>query len=195
MWMLLIGALFYQQKAQARQMFGAVISLLGVVIVLSRGDLLSILDVKLVIGDLFILLATILWGFYSWMLSHPGKSTERQWHWAEFLLAQVVFGVFWSITFLSYEVALDAVQLEINVWTVLLLIYIAIGPSLIAYRCWGLGVSAVGPSLAAFFANLIPLFAAIMSAALLGEAPQIFHGVAFLLIVAGILISSKKKID
>jgi drug/metabolite transporter (DMT)-like permease len=76
---------------------------------------------------------------------------------------------------------------------VLLLIYIAIGPSLIAYRCWGLGVSAVGPSLAAFFANLIPLFAAIMSAALLGEAPQIFHGVAFLLIVAGILISSKKK--
>lgn len=195
MWMLLIGALFYQQKAQARQMFGAVISLLGVVIVLSRGDLLSILDVKLVIGDLFILLATILWGFYSWMLSHPGKSAERQWHWAEFLLAQVVFGVFWSITFLSYEVALDAVQLEINVWTVLLLIYIAIGPSLIAYRCWGLGVSAVGPSLAAFFANLIPLFAAIMSAALLGEAPQIFHGVAFLLIVAGILISSKKKID
>jgi drug/metabolite transporter (DMT)-like permease len=53
----------------------------------------------------------------------------------------------------------------------------------------------VGPSLAAFFANLIPLFAAIMSAALLGEAPQIFHGVAFLLIVAGILISSKKKIN
>ena len=52
MWMLLIGALFYQQKAQARQMFGAVISLLGVVIVLSRGDLLSILNVKLVIGDL-----------------------------------------------------------------------------------------------------------------------------------------------
>ena len=127
------------------------------------------------------------------MLSHPGKSTERQWHWAEFLLAQVVFGVFWSITFLGYEIALDTVQLEINFWTVLLLIYIAIGPSLIAYRCWGLGVSAVGPSLAAFFANLIPLFAAIMSAALLGEAPQIFHGVAFLLIVAGILISSKKK--
>ena len=193
MWMLLIGALFYQQKAQARQMVGAVISLLGVVIVLSRGDLLSILNVKLVIGDLFILLATILWGFYSWMLSHPGKSTERHWHWAEFLLAQVVFGVFWSATFLGYEVAIEAVQLEINLWTVLLLIYIAIGPSLIAYRCWGLGVSAVGPSLAAFFANLIPLFAAIMSAALLGEAPQIFHGVAFLLIVAGILISSKKQ--
>lgn len=193
MWMLLIGALFYQQKAQARQMVGAVISLLGVVIVLSRGDLLSILNVKLVIGDLFILLATILWGFYSWMLSHPGKSTERHWHWAEFLLAQVVFGVFWSATFLGFEVAIDAVQLEINFWTVLLLIYIAIGPSLIAYRCWGLGVSAVGPSLAAFFANLIPLFAAIMSAALLGEAPQIFHGVAFLLIVAGILISSKKQ--
>jgi drug/metabolite transporter (DMT)-like permease len=55
-------------------------------------------------------------------------------------------------------------------------------------------VQAVGPSIAAFFANLIPLFAAIMSSAMLGEPPQLFHGFAFALIVVGILLSSKLKL-
>jgi drug/metabolite transporter (DMT)-like permease len=61
---------------------------------------------------------------------------------------------------------------------------------LIAYRCWGLGVSKAGPTVAAFFANFIPLFTALFSAALLGEPPALFHGLAFGLIVAGIIISS-----
>jgi drug/metabolite transporter (DMT)-like permease len=193
MWMIIIGAMFYQQAAQFKQMMGALISLLGVVIVLTRGDLSAILDIQLVIGDLYILLATILWAFYSWMLSRPGKSTERQWPWAEFLLAQVLFGVFWSIAFLGFEWAADAVVFEFTKSTIALLIFVAIAPSLIAYRCWGLGVTMAGPAIAAFFANLIPLFTALMSAALLGEPPQLFHGLAFVMIVAGIVISSLKK--
>ena len=193
MWMIIIGAMFYQQAAQFKQMMGALISLLGVVIVLTRGDLSAILDIQLVIGDLYILLATILWAFYSWMLSRPGKSTERQWPWAEFLLAQVLFGVFWSMAFLGFEWAADAVVFEFTKSTIALLIFVAIAPSLIAYRCWGLGVTMAGPAIAAFFANLIPLFTALMSAALLGEPPQLFHGLAFVMIVAGIVISSLKK--
>jgi drug/metabolite transporter (DMT)-like permease len=50
-----------------------------------------------------------------------------------------------------------------------------------------------GPAMAAFFANLIPLFTALMSAALLGEPPELFHGLAFMMIVVGIVFSSLKK--
>jgi drug/metabolite transporter (DMT)-like permease len=64
---------------------------------------------------------------------------------------------------------------------------------LIAYRCWGLGVNGAGPTVAAFFANLIPLFTALLSAAMLGDPPKIFHGLAFLLIVGGIIISSVRQ--
>jgi drug/metabolite transporter (DMT)-like permease len=77
-------------------------------------------------------------------------------------------------------------------WVPAMLLYVAIGPSLIAYRCWGLGVSTVGPAIAAFFGNLTPVFAAVMSAALLGESPQWFHLLAFGLIVAGIWVSSRR---
>ena len=73
-----------------------------------------------------------------------------------------------------------------------MLAYVAVGPAVIAYRCWGLGVTVGGPALAAFFSNLTPVFAALMSAALLGEPPHWYHAVAFALIVAGIVVSSRK---
>ena len=190
-WMLFIGAVFYQVKPTILQMIGAVVSLLGVGIVLTRGDLTTLLSMEMVAGDLLIMLATILWAVYSWMLSRPGSSSERQWPWAEFLLAQVMVGLLWTGFFDGFELASGQAFIELNWWTASLIIFVAIGPSLIAYRCWGLGVNGAGPTVAAFFANFIPLFTALLSAAMLGEPPQLFHGLAFALIVAGIAISSK----
>ena len=190
-WMLFIGAVFYQVKPSILQMIGAVVSLLGVGIVLTRGDLATLLSMEMVIGDLLIMLATILWAFYSWMLSRPGSSSERQWPWAEFLMAQVTVGLLWTGFFDGFEIATGHAYLDLNWWTASLILFVAIGPSLIAYRCWGLGVNGAGPTVAAFFANFIPLFTALLSAAMLGEPPHLFHGLAFALIVAGIAISSK----
>ena len=190
-WMLFIGAVFYQVMPSILQMIGAVVSLLGVGIVLTRGDLAALLSMEMVIGDLLIMLATILWAFYSWMLSRPGSSSERQWPWAEFLMAQVTVGLLWTGFFDGFEIATGHAYLDLNWWTASLILFVAIGPSLIAYRCWGLGVNGAGPTVAAFFANFIPLFTALLSAAMLGEPPQLFHGLAFALIVAGIAISSK----
>ena len=191
-WMLFIGAVFYQVKPSMLQMIGAVVSLLGVGIVLTRGDLAALMSMQMVVGDLLIMLATILWAFYSWMLSRPGTSTERQWPWAEFLMAQVTVGLLWTGFFDGFEIAAGHAFLDLNWWTASLIVFVAIGPSLSAYRCWGLGVNGAGPTVAAFFANFIPLFTALLSAAMLGEPPQLFHGLAFGLIVAGIVISSKR---
>jgi drug/metabolite transporter (DMT)-like permease len=77
--------------------------------------------------------------------------------------------------------------------TVLMIAYVIIGPSLIAYRCWGLGVSKAGATVATFFTNLIPLFTAILSTLLLQKPPEPFHGVAFALILGGIYLSIPKK--
>lgn len=191
-WMLLIGAVFYQTKPGLLQLVGAVVSLLGVAIVLTRGDLSTLLSMQMVLGDLLIMFATITWAIYSWMLSRPGSSTERQWPWAQFLMAQVLVGLLWTGFFDTFEIAAGQAYLDLNLWTASLILFVAIGPSLIAYRCWGLGVSGAGPTVAAFFANFIPLFTAIFSAAMLGEPPQLFHGLAFAFIVSGIVISSRK---
>lgn len=191
-WMLLIGAVFYQVKPSFLQMIGAAVSLVGVSVVLTRGDLSELMSMQMVVGDLLIMIATILWAFYSWMISRPGSSTERQWPWADFLMAQVLVGLVWTGFFDGFEIASGYAYVDLNLWTGSLILFVAIGPSLIAYRCWGLGVNGAGPTVAAFFANFIPLFTALLSAAILGEPPRLFHGAAFALIAAGIWVSAPK---
>lgn len=193
LFMLIVGALFFGVPPRRPQWAGAAFSLAGVLLVLSRGHLETLLQIELVPGDLLMLLATALWALYSWMLAAPPASMRGAqrpaWNWAEFLLAQVVFGAVWA----TLGAAVEAVAMPQPVhWSpavVAALAYVAVGASLIAYRCWGLGVSTVGPAVAAFFSNLTPLFTAVMQAGLLGEPPRWYHAVAFTLIVAGIAIS------
>jgi drug/metabolite transporter (DMT)-like permease len=191
-WMLAFGALFFGQRITARQLLGAVLSIAGVLLVLSRGEWAQLLAVRLVPGDVYVLLATASWALYSWLLVRPGDAPGFRSNWAFFLMAQIVFGLGWSGLFAAGEWALTDAQIHWGWPLAAALAYIAVGPALIAYRCWGLGVQRAGPSVAGFFSNLTPLFAAVMSAAFLRELPHLYHGVAFALIVGGIIVSSRR---
>ncbi|TFZ07382.1 DMT family transporter [Ramlibacter henchirensis] len=191
-WMLAIGAMFFGQRITMRQVTGAALSITGVLVVLSRGDWDVLLQVRLVPGDIFILLATASWTFYSWLLVRPGDPPEIRGNWTLFLMAQLVFGLGWSGLFAGAEWLSAPQHIEWGWPTILALAYIALGPAILAYRSWGLGVQRVGPNIAGFFSNLSPLFAAVLSAAFLGELPSAYHAVAFLLIVGGIVVSSRK---
>lgn len=191
-WMLGIGALWFGQAVTGRQVLGAILSIAGVLVVLARGDWALLLAVRLVPGDVYVLLATAAWAVYSWLLVRPGDPPAIRADWAAFLMAQIVFGLGWSGLFSAGEWALTDARIQWGWPLAAALLYIAVGPAIIAYRCWGLGVQRAGPSVAGFFANLTPLFAAVMSAAFLRELPQLYHGVAFALIVGGIVVSSRR---
>ncbi len=191
-WTLAIGALFFHTPVRRAQALGAVFSVLGVLVVLSRGEPAQLLKVQLVIGDFFILLATACWSFYSWLLSRKDEPEAIRNDWAAFLLAQVVFGLVWSGLFAGMEWGLTDAHISWGWPLVSALAFVAVGPAVLAYRCWDLGIQQAGPAVAGFFANLTPLFAAIFSAAFLGELPQLFHGLAFALIIGGIWVSSRK---
>jgi len=193
-WMLATGALFFSQRITRMQVVGAVLSMAGVLVVLSRGQLAWLANVHFVAGDFYMVLATIAWAFYSWLLSQPRDAPEIRSDWAAFLMAQMVFGLGWSGLLAGGEWAATYASASIS-WgwpLAAALLFVALGPALLAYRCWGLGVQRVGPAIAGFFSNLTPLFAALLSAAFLGELPQPYHAAAFLLIAGGIVVSSRK---
>ena len=197
-WSLAIGALFYRKPVQRQDLIGALLSLMGVAVVISGGQLSGLLRLQLVPGDLILLVAVVGWSFYTWMLARPPAAIQSDgaptWNWAEALMVQVVIGAAWATLAASVQAVAAPQGLGTPTWglpLLLVLAFVMVLPSLVAYRCWGLGVQRAGPTLATFFANLAPVFAALMSTALLGEAPGWHHALAFALIVCGILVSMR----
>jgi drug/metabolite transporter (DMT)-like permease len=198
-WMLAVGALFYGEHPTRRQLAGAALGFAGVCVVLGRGSLHTLLNVHFVAGDVYILLAVIGWAFYSWLLARPPahmRGDQRpDWDWAALLLVQALFGLGASALFTAGEQLAGAAPIRWSPGVVAALLYVSLGASIVAYRCWGLGVAAGGPTLAAIFNNLTPLFTAVLSALLLGETPQPYHAVAFALIVGGIAVSALRPLQ
>ncbi|MBT2322688.1 DMT family transporter [Variovorax paradoxus] len=192
LWMLATGALFFGARVSRREIAGALLSMAGVLLVLSRGQWSELLALRLVPGDLYMMLATISWAFYSWMLARTHEPAAVRQDWSALLMAQLVFGVAWSGAFAAGEWVLADARIGGGWVLAAALAFIVIGPAILAYRCWGAGVQRAGPQVAGFFSNLTPLFAALMSAAFLKDIPHWYHGAAFALIVGGIWVSSRR---
>lgn len=191
--MLLVGRLFFGARVRRVELLGALLSVAGVLVVMSHGSLQALIALRLVPGDAFMVLATISWAFYSWMLVKPdsdGDPLRRDW--AGFLAGQTFFGLLWSGLFTTVEWSSGTPAIHWGWPLAAAAAFIGIFPAVIAYRAFGAGVARAGPTVAAFFINLTPLYAAVLSAAFLGETPRAHHAVAFALIVAGIAVSARK---
>lgn len=197
LWMLAVGYLLHRERPTHRQIVSSVLSLVGVVLVLSRGDLAVLRGLRLLQGDVIMLAAVITWAFYSWLLARPPASmrgdARPDWNWAEFLMLQVVVGALGAGAAAGVESVAHPQPVLWSPGVMAAVAYVVLGPSVLAYWWWGVGVRTAGPALAAFFNNLTPLFAAILSAALLGEPPRWYHAVAFVLIAAGIVVTSRGR--
>lgn len=192
-WMLLIGRIFFATTISPRQIGGALLSIAGVALVLSRGNWETLRALRLVVGDIYILLASMAWAYYSWLIAKPNPETAAlRSNWATALLGQICFGLLWSSTFSAAEWIWTPAHIDWSPTLALALAFIAVGPAVIAYATWGAGVARTGPAVAGFFINLTPLFTALLSSAFLGEVPHLYHGIAFVLIVAGIALSSRR---
>ncbi|MFM8638513.1 MAG: DMT family transporter, partial [Betaproteobacteria bacterium] len=110
-WTLSIGALFYGQRPGAMALISAACSLVGVLLVLSRGDAARLADLAFVPGDVMMIGAIISWCFYSWMLSRPPAALQTglpkpSADWAGFLVVQKIFGLGWADLSASAEAVL-----------------------------------------------------------------------------------------
>jgi drug/metabolite transporter (DMT)-like permease len=198
MFMLTMGWLLYGVRVAPAQWVGVGLSFAGVLTVLIRGEWSQIAQLQWAIGDVYMLLATAAWSWYSWLLirppSHQPDPVAIRRHWATWLMAQLAP----SLITTSLMTGLEWQQLPS--WHIAWgwpliggLVFVSVGPAIMAYGAWGVGVSKVGPQIAVFFANLTPLFTALLSTLWLHQWPAPYHFVAFILIVAGIVISNTKR--
>ena len=187
---LLMGWLFFQATISRAATLGAVVSLIGVTWVLLRGELLNATRIDFVSGDLFMLLAIALWSLYTWLLR--GRPAEMSGY--SVLTMQMAWGLLFAVPMVLAEWFLggySAIAWSPKIYSMIL--FVALGPALLAYLCYQQAVLRTGSQLPMFFLNLTPVFAALMAVVLLGEFPELYHVVGLVLIVAGIVLANSTK--
>ena len=184
---LALGAWVFGERTRGAQWLGAALSVAGVLIVLARGDPGNLAQLAFVPGDLIMLVANLTWTLYTWLLRKHRPDVP----FAPLLLAQMAIGICAIAPFAALEAALSPARIVWSTGAVGAMLYMAIFPSLLAYWCWDVGVRRAGAVIPVYFANMTPVFAALLSMLLLAEAPRPYHAIALLLIVGGIHLASR----
>ena len=134
------------------------------------------------------LAGTITWSAYTWLLRKKRPDLPL----AVLLFAQIVTGVAACVPFVAWELLSGSAPIHWNGKALGILVYVATIPSLLAYFAWDRAIARAGAQLPVFFFTLTPVFAALMSSALLGDWPRWYHAAGLGAIVAGIWIANRR---
>ncbi|MCP4933082.1 MAG: DMT family transporter [bacterium] len=179
--LILLGALFlYGEKINNRQIMGICISLVGVLVIVSKAVLGNLLALSLNKGDFWILAAMSIWALYTLLLR---KRPDI--HPVSFLAVTFWIGAIVNIPFFVWE-HLNIRQLQITPESIVAIYYISVFPSIVAYLFYNRGVALIGAAKAGMFLHLVPMFGSVLAIIFLGEQLHLYHALGFGLILLGV---------
>jgi drug/metabolite transporter (DMT)-like permease len=185
---MLLNFTIFRTKVRALQLAGVALTVIGVALTATHGELGRLFALAVNAGDALVLLACLVWAVYSLALRYR-PTTD----WLSFLVATcagaIVASVVYQAAFGGGPAALPGLFAEITWQGWLIVVYTIVFPSILSQMLYVRGVDLIGPNRASLFINLIPFFGTIGSILLLGERLEGFHLVAGALIVAGIVLA------
>ena len=184
---ILFGLLFKLEKTNKYQILGLIISILGILSIITKLDLDILLTLSFNKGDILMIGAVITWGIYSAFLK------KRKFEVSLLTLVHILctFGLVTLIPQFLFELS-QGKTIIINDHLIYSLIYLAIFPSIGSYYCWAGAVSIIGANRAGIFLSLIPLFSTILAIIFFNEKFLFFHFIGSVLIILGLLLSNRK---
>lgn len=186
--MVLIGAVAtFGETVSARQALGVVVTLIGVIVVVSKGDPEVLARFAFNYGDLLMFIAAILYSAYTVAIrNRPDVPGE-----ALFAFFAVVAAIV-ALPLAVWEAATPGYQWPTPTgWG--LTVMVAIFPSCLAQLFFLRGVDLIGPARAGVYINLVPIFAAILAVIVLGEVFAFYHALALALVLGGIWLAQRKQ--
>ncbi|MFV0421115.1 DMT family transporter [Oleidesulfovibrio sp.] len=184
--MFLFARIFLGEAISPRRVAGLVIALGGVLLLISRGNVQTLLQLQFTQGDLWMLAAAICFSGYSVLARQRPNGVSQM----GFLMATFLPGVLMLTPVYVVDLILSAPP-QVTPKVVGCLLYIGIGASLVAYFMWNKAVLALGSSMAGILYYSIPLFSGVSAFFLLGEPVSIVHLFSGLLVVGGILLATR----
>ena len=186
---ILLSSLILKKHLNKIEILGVIISTLGVLYVILKGNFTEILNLTITSGDLWILIAAFDWALYSVLLKYKPQEIKP----FDFLFLITLFGVFFlSILFYGngYEITSEVYENKSLLYT---LIYIVIFPSILSIYFWNTGTIEIGANKAGQYANLMPIFGSIIAFYWLNEKLYFYHFTGLFLVLIGIYLTQIYK--
>ena len=175
----LLATLVIHEPMSRRQVAGAIVGLMGIILLISGGSITFWRTAGVNVGDLITVGAVTLWGLYSVL----GRQVMRQ----RSALSATAFSAFLGLPLLLLGAAWEVQRFPVHIQPQLILavLYIGIAPTVAGFLAWNAGVRRLGPSGAMVFYNTLPLYGALLGTLFLGESLGIAHLAGGALIIGG----------
>jgi drug/metabolite transporter (DMT)-like permease len=177
--------ILYREVMTPRQCLGVFISLCGVLLIITRGELNHLLEVSFNRGDLLVLFAAMLWALYSANL----KRYPQELHPLAYQSGIVMCGLVVLFPLYLFELQSGKVMV-VTPASVSTILYVALFASILAYIFWNRAVRTVGANKAGPFIHLMPVFSTILAVMFLGEQIQSYHLQGIVMIFIGITMTT-----
>ena len=172
---------FKIEKTNYYQILGVIFSLFGVAVIVTKADFDKLLNLNFNKGDLWMVVAMLSWAMYSALLRKK-----------RFELSHTIITAGLILLLPAYLIELSlGYRLNIHLPFVLTLSYVVLFPGLCSFFFWIKGISIIGSNRAGIFLHLMPIFSTVMAILIFKEQFMTFHLIGTILIVAGIILSTK----
>jgi drug/metabolite transporter (DMT)-like permease len=178
--------ILFRDRLSVRQAIGILLSLAGVIVIVCRGSLEVLLTIAFNRGDLWFVVALLIYAFYQAMLR-----VRPPIHPLSFLAVGMGGGAVLLLPAMALEIAAGQ-SMVFDFVTASSLLYVCIFPSLLGFLFLNRGTELIGANRAAPFIHLVPVFGSVLAISLLGEQLQFFHAVGYLLVLAGITLATRR---
>ena len=184
---ILLCFIFKIEKTNKYQILGLIVSVIGILSIITKLNLEIILSLSFNKGDLIMIGGVITWGLYSSFLKRKTFTLPL------LTLVHILcsFGLIFIFPQFIFEFS-QGLILDFDLNLFYILIFLALFPSIGSYYCWAGAVSIIGANRAGIFLSLIPLFSTIMAIFFYDEQFQFFHLIGAILIILGLFLSNKE---
>jgi drug/metabolite transporter (DMT)-like permease len=180
-----IAAIVLKEKLHWKNTAGIILGIIGIILLIAKGDINNILAFRFSTGDLWMVAAGCCFGTYNVYVKRKPIGISNN----SFLLVLFAIGALILFPFSMYEMAY--VQPVLFSWKFFaILLYIGIGNSTIAYLLWNNAIHRLGAGKTSLFGTLIPLASAIEAVFILNETFSLFQAISGLIIISGIIINT-----
>ncbi|WP_372368840.1 DMT family transporter [Candidatus Uabimicrobium sp. HlEnr_7] len=182
---IIITRIFMGESITKSKLIGILLVIIGVLLLLTAGDISHIRHISFTIGDMWMLIAAIIFAAYSVLL----KCKPPQISISTLQLSTFILGLIFLLPFFIWEYATtSAVEFDIKI--ISSIFYVGIFASLLAFIFWNKAIATIGPSKAGMIYYTLPLFSGFLAYIFLQESIGSIHFFSALLIVPGIVIAN-----